>query len=327
VGPWGATWLLALSLAISLTWWFEHTTRAHGQRPSVVDDPVAWSLARRTVDGDRRVVAFVGTSRMALGYSPEAFAEAAPERRGIQLAINGSPALGVLEDLANDDQFRGIAVVDILEWDVGVFDAFTSAQPYVKRSHALWRAPGALVNRSIASLIQERLATLAVGGRQLIISLVGKHHWPAPTWTVSDRERTTRADYSLADPKDLQAKREWRVVDFFKAIPTADAWLATLERDVEPLVKRIRSHGGDVVIVHMPISGVFAQDFDQGFPRNQYWDVFAARTAAHVIHFRDIPSMATLACPDEMHLDQRDQATFTRGLVDALRDKGVFRDR
>jgi hypothetical protein len=101
-----------------VTWRLEVVTRAHGQRPSVIDDPVSWSMQRRRVEDDRRVVAFVGTSRLALAYSPAAFREAAPTLRGVNLAINGAPALGVLADLAADEQFRGIVVVDLVESDV-----------------------------------------------------------------------------------------------------------------------------------------------------------------------------------------------------------------
>ena len=36
---------------------------------------------------------------------------------------------------------------------------------------------------------------------------------------------------------------------------------------------------------------------------------------------------AAVTLPDEMHLDQKDQAAFTRGLVDALRANGVLRGR
>jgi len=55
--------------------------------------------------------------------------------------------------------------------------------------------------------------------------------------------------------------------------------------------------------------------------------VFAARTAARAIHAGDVPALANLLCPDEMHLDQRDQAAFTRAVVEALRARGVLRGR
>lgn len=326
IGDWRATWIVAIVIAIAMTWWFEHVTRSHGQRPSVVDDPVWWSVSRRMVDDDPRVVAFVGTSRMELAYSAQTFAEVAPELHGVQLSINAVAAIGVLEDLADDEQFRGIAIVDIIEWDITWGDPYETAKPYTDRAHALWRAPGALANRYLASLVQERLAVLAVGGRPLITSVLGKRRWPLPTWVVAERDRTSHGAYVVADRLAIENKRDRRYPLFAEAEISPDAWLERA-RGLEPLIQRIRAHGGDVVIVHMPVSGKLAELFEQHYPRRLYWDVFAARSSAHVLHFRDVPGMAGLASPDEMHLDQRDQAAFTRSLVEAVRAMGVLRRR
>ena len=324
-GPWRATWLAALAFAITVTGALELVSRARGQRPSVVDDPVSWAVVRRTVDDDPGVVAFIGASRMALGYSATAFAAAAPGLRGVQLAIDGASPFGVLEDLANDPRFRGLVVMDMIEWEVGVSDTFNDARLYVQRARALWRAPGALVNRTLAGLAQSELAVLALGGRHVLTSWLGGGRWPAPSWVAADRERISRADYGLAEPAALRRKRDNRLATIPADTPAPQAWLAIIERDVEPLFQRIRGHGGDVAVIHMPLSGRLAEVFDAKYPRGRYWDVFAAQSAAHVMHFRDIPAMAQLTCPDEMHLDQTDQAAFTRALVDAMRERHLLR--
>lgn len=323
-GRWGATWLLALALAAFAIWRLEHLTRAGGQRPSVVDDPFLWSLTRREVGGDPRTVVFVGASRMALGYSPQAFAEAAPGLRGVQLSISDNLPLTVLADLAADDTFRGVAVVDVIEPEIADPLLLTDSRAYVERAHALWRAPGALANRTLASFAQARLAVLAVGGRRIVAALAGRRQWPAPAWVAIDRDRTSMGDYALATPAALRAKADRRV-EGLPAAPSPADWLAVLDRHLEPLVQRIRARGGDVVVLHMPITGRLAAWVDEHYPRARYWDVFAAGSAAHVIHFRDVPAMASLPCPDEMHLDQRDQAAFTRALIDAMRARGVVR--
>ncbi|HEU4731211.1 MAG TPA: hypothetical protein VFT22_25130, partial [Kofleriaceae bacterium] len=209
-GNWRATWLATMIVVIGAIWALELVTRAHGQRPSVVDDPVSWSIARRSVDDDPRVVVFIGASRMVVGYSSDAFAKAAPGLRGVQLAIEGASPFGVLSDLAGDDRFRGVVVLDMIEWDVGGPTAFDDARPYVQRSHALWRAPGALANRTLAGLAQSELAVLAIGSHRFLSSLLGRARWPQPAWVVADRDRVSHADYSLAEPAALNRKRDNR---------------------------------------------------------------------------------------------------------------------
>jgi hypothetical protein len=324
-GDWRATWLVALALAIGLLFALERVARTHGQRPSVTDDPIWWSLSRRELGDDPRVVAFVGTSRMQLAYVGSAFAAAAPKLRGVQLAINGVTAHGVLEDLAADERFKGVAVVDFDEWDLSWGDVYKQVKPYIERSHELWRAPGALANRVLSSYAQERLAVLAIGGRPLLTGLV-QRQWPAATWVASDRDRISRADWSLASPASLRSRAQKRLANFDTPAIAAEAWVANALA-LEPLIQRIRARGGDVVIVRLPISGRLAELFDQHYPRAQYWDAFAAKSSAHVIHFRDVPALAGLVCPDEMHLDQADQPRFTRAVVETLRARGVLRGR
>jgi hypothetical protein len=323
-GDWRAIWIAALVIATGLTAWFELTARVHRQRPAVVDDPAWWAIHRRHASGDPQVAVFLGTSRMELAYSRRAFAEAVPTMQGVQLAIDGVSAFGPLEDLADDPAFRGLAIVDVAEIDLQGDESFRAAEPWVERGRALWRAPGAIANRVLASVVQARFAVLAVGGRQLIASLAGARRWPDPTWVVGDRDRTFQGDYSLADPAALEKRRKKAFLGLPQVPPDPATWLAPVSR-IADAVRRIRSHGGDVVFVHLPITGALADAFDRTYPRARYWDAFVARTGAQAIHFRDVPAMAAFECPDGMHLDQRDQDAMTRALADELRRRGLLR--
>jgi hypothetical protein len=314
---------LAVVLAILALWRIEAATRASGQRPSVVDDPFLWSLARRQVDSDPRQVVLMGASRMAIDYSPDVMRQVAPHTRVVQLAISDYLPLAVLADLAADPTFHGIAVIDLIESEMANPALATGGHEYVERSHTLWRAPGALVNRYLASYVQSQFAALALGGRRLILGLVGKRSLPAPAWVAIDRERTSHADYSLAPPGALRSKADRRLAGLPPAPPPAE-WLAKLDVEIEPLVRAIEARGGKVVVLRTPISGGLAAAIDERYPRAQYWDAFAARTHAITIHARDIPAMAALECPDEMHLDGKDQPVFTRALAGALRTRGLI---
>jgi len=322
-GRWSAIWLVAIVLAIGATTLLERAVRSRNHRPSIDgDDVVTWSLTRRDTGHARNVVAFVGTSRLALAISPRAFHEAAPSLRPVQLSINGVYAMGVLGDLADDPTFRGIAVVDIIEWDVDVLDAFAGAKPYVERSHALWRAPGALANRYLANIFQSKLAVLAVTGRGFLTLFGGR--MPEPRWVTTNLDRWMEGDYSTARPAELARKAAQRESGF-ASIPTPEGFLNRLATDLEPLVAKIRAHGGDVVVIRMPVSGRLDGWFTRHFPRARYWDAFAARTRAHTIYMPDV--LGPLALPDEMHVDVTQQAAFTHALVDAMRARGILDGR
>lgn len=320
-GDWRGVWLVALVLAVAMTWGAERIARARHQRPSVTDDAAWWAVHRRMATG-RDVVAFLGSSRMELAYSSAAFQRAAPSKRGVQLAIDGKPAFAVLEDLAEDESFVGTAVVDLAEWEIRNPQAWTAARDYIERARSLWRAPGAVVNRYLASHAQSRLAVLAVGGRELIAAL-GRGRWPEPKLVVADRDRTFHGDYSLASPDALRKRREKGLATADHVPPSPQEWAAQASR-LDHSVERIRNRGGVVVFVRLPTSGELHSRLSRLYPREQYWDAFARRTGATTIHFLDVPALASLECPDSMHLDQKDQATFTEALARELRTRGVL---
>ena len=68
----------------------------------------------------------------------------------------------------------------------------------------------------------------------------------------------------------------------------------------------------------------YEREAESHYPRDRYWDAFARHSGVPTIHFKDIPAMAGLECPDGAHLDQKDQTTFTAALARALRAKGML---
>jgi hypothetical protein len=326
VGEWGRSWIGALVVAVVGLGYCEYQTRAHDQHPSVADDVVWWAVHRRQVGGERNAIVFLGTSRMELAISLETLREVAPRLQGTQLAIENTPPFGVLEDLAADDSFVGVAVVDFSESDLARADAFTAADAQIDRSHALWRAPGQLVNRWLGSYAQERMASLSLGGRRLLF-FAGARQWPEPIWVVGHRDRTRHGYYNLAPKKALESKRKRLVENVLASTaPPPDAWLAPAER-IEAAVKKIKARGGDVVFLRMPLTGALRDAYEVKYPSARYWAQFAMTTSAWTVHAQDVPALAALELPEFEHLDQKDQPAFTRALVELLRARGVTSGR
>ncbi len=314
-GPWGRTWLLAAVLAIAGLAAVEWSLRASHHHPNVSDDPMMWALARRRATGD--AIAIVGTSRIQLAFSSAEFAAAAG-RTPVNLAIDGASAPPILEDLAADPDFHGVAICDLAEWEVD--RAELDATVRTELAHHLWRAPGAATNRILATLAQQRLVALGIGGRYVLASALDGA-WPPPSWleTLPDRDR--RGDYRHQPETRLALRRARNRDHMPTSAPDPEAWLAATARLVRA-AEAIHARGGTVVFVRMPLAGEVRAIADRVYPRARYWDRFAVMVTA--IHADDVAAWASLAPPDDVHLDRRDQARFTSALVEALHARGVL---
>jgi hypothetical protein len=95
--------------------------------------------------------------------------------------------------------------------------------------------------------------------------------------------------------------------------PTIETYLEMGNR-VETYVQNIQARGGKVIIVNFPMSGEVAELTETAFPKQNFWDVWAATTSAKTIHFKDYPQLQ-FDCPDESHLAAKDAPIFTEALV------------
>ncbi len=320
-GRWAATWVLAIALAIAGGALLERRLRARGYRPSVTDDKHLWSLYRaRVSNDDPRTIALLGASRFQLGLSMPTLRDALPDHRIVQLAVDGTTPWATLEDLAADEDFRGLAVVSMFgNWFLPV--TRERQRPWVDAYHQ-W-APGARMNRRLSTFFQSRLVTLGAGGRRLAGHLIGYRKLPRPPYAVMHADRSRSADYRLTNVKRRRAKRLQRLKRQLDKKGNHRRWRQAAE-DVEPLVAAIQARGGNVVFVRMPTSDMQWEVENGQYPKAACWDWFAARTRAITVHFADYPELSAFELPDMSHLDQRDAPAFTAALVQILRDKGVF---
>ena len=90
---------------------FEGYGRKLGFQPSLRDNTGLWSLNRDKATGN--VLAIVGSSRAQLGLDLDAITSETSHNDVVQLSINGSSSLLVLEDLAADSDFTGSVLMEI----------------------------------------------------------------------------------------------------------------------------------------------------------------------------------------------------------------------
>ena len=331
-GPWGRMWLLTVVLAVALAAGVESYWRSQGQRlPMVVDDNDNWSLQRERVStGDSKAVALLGMSRIQLGFATQVFYDRYPNHALGNVCVEGLAPHATLRDLANDDRFRGVAIVEITEPGV-LRPLWEDQQPYVKYFHEEWRFDKRLV-RKTANVIQSNLVmvnpTLSIN--ELLTKAI-EGDWPRPNYLITFADRSRLADFAKADMDKLWQFLMGIINDGYmqarkKPTPpmTAEQWLADVA-EFEKHVRTIQGRGGKVVFVRYPISGGTFDGMQRAFPREHFWNLFARNTSAVTIHHDDVPTLKGFPTPDWSHLGEADAIKFTHALLDELEKRGVLK--
>lgn len=325
-GDWARALLLALIGAMSALLVLELAWTALGHRPNVRDDAALWALERARADGaaPRDRIAILGSSRAQLGVDTRRLAELEPGREAVMLAMDGRGPVAALFDLADDEGFTGVAVVELLPEDLepGRWDGQRDWVEAARRGASLERR----VERWIEARVQGAFAFANPNLRlpRVAQSLAARGAPPAPYHIRTWPDRARAGDFARVDLAQARAARFARDAQRFRelGISAPPAWLAAAER-LDEAAARIAARGGAVVFLRMPVDAE-RQAFDERFyPSADYWSAFAARAQAPVIDAWADPDAAFLT-PDASHLDQRDRGAFTAWLHRRLLEAGVL---
>jgi hypothetical protein len=237
-----------------------------------------------------------------------------PGYRSIQLAMGGKHSvMASLKDLAEDGRFRGTVVIGMSE--LGFERARWKDQADLVGHWRRVYHGNAGLNVRISCWLHERI--VALDPRLKLDTLIGRiakqRAIPTPYYIVMDTARVYRADYTMPDWDRLAPMVGcWYTEAIKPARP--EQWLEDAMA-LEPYVQAIQDRGGKVVFVRFPAGGTTLKIEEEAYPREQYWDRFAARTSAVCIHWRDHPELSRIPCPDGSHLDHRDSPAFTASLL------------
>ena len=314
--------LAAVALAGVLLAVLEVGWRHAGFRAMPRDTLQLWALERSRVDGTRHVAAIVGSSRAQLGLDPRVIADELhlPTH---QLAITGGSPLPVLQDLANDDEFRGLVICEVTP---SAF--FLRPADIAKQSGADWVAGWrglpfvSSIETRLRVALQTKLALLLAqtNVRYQVSSLLTEHALARPAVVRERADRYRAADYSHENlPKTIA---HW--AKGLRAItPPSPAELGELESVIAGWVAKIRARGGEVVFIRPPSDGPFLEREKRNAPRVKTWDRLLRETGAFGIHYEDYATMRGLEVPEWSHLSRRDAARFTRAYVEVLGERDV----
>ena len=336
--PWrGITVAVCVSVFIAVAAWEVHC-RAVGYEPTLNNTEDLWAEARGRVEPESIVI--IGDSRAWFDSDLDEL-ERGLGRRPVQLALPGSCAYPVLEDLANDPRFHGTIICSVVP---RMF--FAPGGPLVEHSEkAVRRYHGQTwaqrvshhlsipLEQSFAFLKQDDLAL-----EELLkdLSIPNRPEAqvpprPPPYFCSIDRERRARMVEQCARPGPLQEKVKSRWARLFtpppppKFVPKevfeakiAEA-IAARYQNTKSTVDKLRARGGKIVFVRFPLSGELKVYEDRATPRAKTWEPLLQQTGAPGIYFEDYPELSGFICPEWSHLSAGDSVEFTKRLVPHLR--------
>lgn len=324
--------MLTFVIVVTVVIGYELNLRSQGITIDYDDGPALWSDKRAMVyEPSDNAIVFIGSSRIKYDLDFATW-NSLTNVHAIQLAIEGTCPRPVLEDLANDPNFKGKVVIDITE---GLF--FSMAPPNMEEAinntkYFHDRTPAQRAGFELNKILESQLVFLNKDYFSLnaqldalqLKSRPGVFMMPLFPMNFS---RTTfeRQEYMnnrfLASQSDInQVKRNWA---FFakmamSAPPMPQQAFDAIFKSVTENVKKIKDRGGEVVFVRTPSSGVYYKGESMGFPRDKFWDRLLLETNCPGIHFMDYPAMDHFECPEFSHLKLSDAKLFTKAFFNEL---------
>lgn len=324
-GPWGRTWVVAVLLCLGIAGAFEAFARQQGHHPSVEDDSQLWIHWRKRVyEGRERSVVLLGGSRMGLGVSLKEFQKAHPDFPVTQLAVSGTQPVAALRDLAADERFGGVVVIDVTE--ASLERKRWPSQEYLVKAYRADQPLDFELNLSASLVVQEHFAVINpfLNLSKLAVTAISTRKFRAAYHVTGFRDRSQEADFQKIDDMPAFVKSQQARVRTLAEPPSSpDEWLAAVS-EVSGFADRIQSRGGQVVFLYMPQGAVQWEVTDRLYPRAEYWERFAKTTKASTIYARDFSELNDFVVPDEAHLDVRDVPRFTQALLRRLERLGVL---
>lgn len=322
--PWGkiiAAVAIALAVGVSALEWNARTNL--GLHAGDLDNSeVTWTGEKLRAAG--APAAIVGDSRILFDTDLDRF-EALTGVRPIQLAIHGTSALTLLENLADDKDFKGVLIVGLA--DTMFFQPFDGYGTYV-RDTAQYRAPYRIVSNEIDHVLQRRLAFLDSNYRLSVLAhrldpnfRAGVEGPKDDIWKVMEMGEHRQGylwDRVEYDPV-IRARSRWAWKGFKEKFPFTPQLIAKGQARAKAAVEKIRARGGDVVFVRPPSAPQLRVNEEAQVPRAKGWDALLRNTHSVGVHFDDLPaSVRGLTLPEWSHLDRRCATVFTDAYVRRL---------
>jgi len=327
--------ILTLVVVIGSILCLELYWRKRGFLPAYNDDKILWATTRKEVYKPvNEATVFIGSSRTQFDLDIATWKKLTNET-AIQLAIGGTSPRPMLQDLANDENFKGRLIIGVME--PLFFSSNTDRTEWFSKESIDYfhsETPAQKVCGLINYQLESSLVFLEEGnfGLNVLLNDLQLHDRPGvfsfPSFpkelagTSFDRQ-TSYTPMFLADT--ILHKRQienWIKLGALDKTPGIKG--DTLEAvfiEIKTAVDKIRERGGTVVFIRPPSNGGYLETENIVYPRKRYWDAMLAYVDAPGIYFMDYPRIANFVCPEWSHLAPKDAVTYTEELVRILQQE------
>jgi hypothetical protein len=319
--------LLGLLVMLVMMSGWELYWRSEGSVPSYRNSEGLWAIQRRRIDhgeGNRTVIA--GSSRMFFNTQLDVWERETGERP-IQLALEGTSPVTLMEDLAQDPNFTGTLIVGVAP------GLFFSGFEYRGAAFKYFRteSPAQWLGQQISMLVEPYLAfydpdysLFTVLKRQPFPKRQGvEFEMDVRRLSTHQKDRGARMWAKVEnDPAYAELARQiW--ADGFVAIEDRDEeWrkksLENRHKQIERAVaatKKLQHKGVEVIFVRNPAEGHYAISEPMYNPRAETWDVLIERTGALGIHWMDHEELQGYWLPEWSHMAGEDADRYTKALI------------
>jgi len=322
---WVRAWLLAACLVVLVIAAWEGTLRQVGLEPEYSDNRALWLSARhRLSQPDESVVAILGASRVQRAIDVAVLSERT-NRPVVQLAVEGSSGLPVLENLAADPRFRGTVIFSIAP----AFSFNRRLSKVGKGPQADWTSAYLQQSRSrrmeqelrlfTQGLFAFRSADAAIS--RTIPAIIDAGKLPGPDYKTTQRNRFVSVDLSQLNRDNDQND----IVDMYRQNTEAydQKGFAEILHYFSTLVDILKSKGCRVYVLRLPSEGLVLDYERQLFPQDKFWKQMQRQLDAQFIHFEDYPELEGYLSADGSHVAAWKASEFTEQLAAILSASGL----
>ncbi|MBU2501943.1 hypothetical protein KJ682_11500 [bacterium] len=344
-GAWTRSAIVALVILLVAVGVWEGKVRAWGYAPCLNDSSDLWARSRSQVNDDPDQMVVIGSSRILFDLDLQTCADSLGVALPVQLAMPGTNPLPILEDLADNTEFRGILLIGAVP---GLWMA-PQGMPVDRANGALGRyrnwSPSQKAGLVFGSVLQKRLAFINADDLTLP-TLLQKNLQLADRPGTADNLPPVLPPY-FAWPDDRRQNRMWELCDFGTPLAARiqQIWVPLFTPPPPPphippeefgqmvqagfeahfqriaaACDKLRARGARMVWVRPPSSGELREIEQETTPREAIYARMVGASGAPGIHFENHPELAGFECPEWSHLTARDAVAFTRALMPHVKE-------